>query len=880
MNTRGAWFMRDIPVIIWLITAVMISLIHPFFDSSRWLMVHLVALGGFTHSIMVWSMHFTNALLKTRDVETRRIQNLRLILLQSGMLAVFIGVPTTWWWLTIIGATIISGVILWHAVMLAYRLRIALPGRFRISVRYYIVAAAFLPIGALFGVLLARGLPGNWHGKLLVAHTMINLLGWVGLAILGTLVTLWPTMLRTKMADGAERASIRALPILATGLTTVVISPLVDLAWLGVVGVGCYLVGTGIVYVPIVQAAHGKAPHSFPTLSASAALLWLPIALVTLTIKILDDGWAALAQNYGVLTVMFLVGFALQMLFGALSHLIPVVIGGGPRPLKAGIAEINRLGTWRVVTANIAIALCLLPIPSLVRVVLSSIALVALALTLVFMLRGIFAMIRTKRAIANDDGGTRPSQDRKPIQTTTVSAPQVIASVAVITLGATLGVGLDPTAAGLGTTAPNSVAEPTVEPTGEVTEIDVTAADMRFFPAAVEVPAGNELVINLTNTDASEVHDLVLANGVSSGRLAPGESTTLEVGVIDEDLAGWCSIVGHRQMGMVFDVHVTGEPTDQTTEHEHDASDTATGPGAAADLDFLADWPEEFTGYDPVLDPAPSGTTHEYTFEMTEDPIEVAPGVEQVRWTFNGDSTGPTLRGKIGDTFKITLVNNGTMGHSIDFHASHLAPDEPMRTIAPGESLVYEFTAERAGVWMYHCGTAPMTAHIGAGMAGAVIIDPPDLDPVDQEFVITQSELYLAEPGADINVDKAMAADDDAVMFNGYVNQYVHNPLHVTTGERVRFWVADIGPNKPLSFHIVGGQFDTVYKEGTYLLHNGRGPLDPEDYDAGGSQALDLLPAQGGFVELDFPEAGHYTIVNHVMADAEHGAKGIVEVTE
>lgn len=174
----------------------------------------------------------------------------------------------------------------------------------------------------------------------------------------------------------------------------------------------------------------------------------------------------------------------------------------------------------------------------------------------------------------------------------------------------------------------------------------------------------------------------------------------------------------------------------------------------------------------------------------------------------------------------------------------------------------------------------PMTAHIGAGMAGAVIIDPPDLDPADQEFVITQSELYLGESGADINVDKALAADDDAVMFNGYVNQYVHNPLQVAMGERVRFWVADIGPNKPLSFHIVGGQFDTVYKEGTYLLYNGRGPLDPEDYHAGGSQALDLLPAQGGFVELDFPEAGHYTIVNHVMADAEHGATAIVEVTD
>lgn len=867
MNTRGAWFMRDIPVMIWLTMAVVVSLIHPFFDSARWLMVHLVALGGFTHSIMVWSVHFTNALLKTRDVESRRTQNIRLILLQLGMLAVFIGVPTTIWWLTILGAAVISGVILWHAVMLGYRLRIALPGRFRISVRYYIVAAAFLPVGAVLGVLLARGLPGDWHGKLLVAHTMINLLGWVGLAILGTLVTLWPTMLRTKMADGAERASTRALPVLATGLTAVALSPLVDLAWLGVVGIAVYLVGTGIVYQPIIHAARVKSPHSFPTLSAAAALVWLPIALVTLGVKILTDGWATLAQSYGVVTVMFLVGFALQMLFGALSHLVPVVIGRGPRPLKAGIAEINRLGTWRVVTANLAIVLCLLPVPSLVRVILSVIALVALALALVFIVRAIFVMIRTKRAMEYADDGVPTTPE--PMPTPSVSAPQVIASVAVIALGATVGVGLDPTAAGLGAPTPNTAAETQVEPTGEVTEIEVTAADMRFTPASIDVPAGNELIIHLTNTDESEVHDLVLANGVDSGRLAPGESTTIEVGVITEDLEGWCSIVGHRQMGMVFDVNALGVDSQE-----------AADSGVAAELDFFAAWPEDFEGYDPNLEPAPETTTHEYTFEVTEESIEVSPGVEQIRWTFNGDSTGPTLRGSIGDTFRITLVNSGTMGHSIDFHASHLAPDEPMRTIAPGESLVYEFTAERAGVWMYHCGTAPMTAHIGAGMAGAVIIDPPELDPVDHEFIISQSELYLGEAGEAIDVDKALSATSDAMMFNGYVNQYVDNPLQVATGDRVRFWVMNIGPNKPLSFHIVGGQFDTVYKEGTYFLRNGRGALDPADYDAGGAQALSLLPAQGGFVELNFPEAGHYTMVNHIMADAEHGAKGIVEVTD
>jgi nitrite reductase (NO-forming) len=42
---------------------------------------------------------------------------------------------------------------------------------------------------------------------------------------------------------------------------------------------------------------------------------------------------------------------------------------------------------------------------------------------------------------------------------------------------------------------------------------------------------------------------------------------------------------------------------------------------------------------------------------------------------------------------------------------------------------------------------------------------------------------------------------------------------------------------------------------------------------------LPLLPAQGGFVELSFPEPGRYPFVSHVMVDAERGAHGVVEVS-
>jgi nitrite reductase (NO-forming) len=164
---------------------------------------------------------------------------------------------------------------------------------------------------------------------------------------------------------------------------------------------------------------------------------------------------------------------------------------------------------------------------------------------------------------------------------------------------------------------------------------------------------------------------------------------------------------------------------------------------------------------------------------------------------------------------------------------------------------------------MYHCSTMPMLLHIGNGMYGAVIIDPPDLAPVAHEYVLVQSELYNGDFSA------MQKEQPEAVVFNGYVSQYVARPLAARPGERVRVWVLDAGPNRSSAFHIVGTQFDTVYREGHYELR----PSDP-----GGGQVLDLAPAEGGFVETVFPEAGHYPFVTHIMVDADRGARGMFSV--
>ena len=183
--------------------------------------------------------------------------------------------------------------------------------------------------------------------------------------------------------------------------------------------------------------------------------------------------------------------------------------------------------------------------------------------------------------------------------------------------------------------------------------------------------------------------------------------------------------------------------------------------------------------------------------------------------------------------FNVTLVNDGTMAHSIDFHACQVAPNVAMRRHPAGQSLVYQFKADYAGIWMYHCGTAPAIEHIANGMFGAVIIDPPNLAPVAHEYVMIQSELYLGPQGQPGDLAKMLADTPDAVVFNGYVNQYKFAPIKVDPGQRIRIWVLDAGPNDISSFHIVGTIFDTVFKEGHY-------ELQPGNPTGGGSQALDL----------------------------------------
>ncbi|AVV47907.1 nitrite reductase [Streptomyces sp. P3] len=836
-------------VAVWVVLALSAASIQQTLPVARWLAIHLFLLGAATTAIVVWSEHFAVAMLHARPPD-RRWSDARLAGVNIGTLGVLTGVWADRSVLTGVGCVLLIAAVGAHLTVLVRMGRGALGGRLAPIADYYRAAAAALVVGAVLGWLLATGKAGAEHySGLKLAHVHVTLLGWIGLPVLGTLFMLWPTVLGVRMAERTTRSARRVLVLTGGGLLTAVAGLSAGSRPAAACGVAFYAAG-----VAVAAQLFARTVHRRPAISAAAAWMlaaamgWLCVGVTVDLVLLAARPLAAVRDDIGSLLPVLLVGLVAQVLIGALTYLLPIVLSSGPKERASLRAVLERGWVARVGALNLGVALPALPLPHAFR---TAGMLLAGGAGTVFLALVVRVLVRGGRGLRRDaeQGGA----SRRPVLWGT-AAGTVLIVLAVLVANSGGDTGSE--ASGAGAHGAGS---------GITHTVAVTLADMRIRPARIEVTAGTALKLKITNTDTQR-HDLRVEDGPTTPMLAHGQTRTLELGPVTENREAWCTLPGHRAAGMTMDIVVTGAADGASAHDGH--SMTAT-KGAALDLsaDFTKGWKERTAD----LAPAPGGTVHKVELHAARATVEVAPRVKQQMWTFGGTAPGPTLHGKVGDVFEVTLVDDDPgMGHGIDFHAGSLAPDKPMRTIQPGERLVYRFRADRAGAWLYHCSTAPMLQHMGNGMYGAVIIDPPGLAKADHEYVLVSSELYLGTPGSAAQVAKMRQDMPDAWVFNGVANQYEQRPLKVRAGERARFWVIAAGPSDGIAFHIVGTVFDTVYKEGAYLLKPG---------GAGGSQVLDLATAQGGFVETTFPEAGHYAFVDHDMRHAEAGAHGMVEVS-
>jgi nitrite reductase (NO-forming) len=288
-------------------------------------------------------------------------------------------------------------------------------------------------------------------------------------------------------------------------------------------------------------------------------------------------------------------------------------------------------------------------------------------------------------------------------------------------------------------------------------------------------------------------------------------------------------------------------------------------------------------GYGAVVPQAMEGDTVEVKFDVTHRLVSISPTISFTAWTFGKTVPGPVLKLRQGQTVKFSMtdrsneptpamdmrVNSTPMQHSIDFHAAMVNPEDKYRSIQPGETIHFQWTANYPGVFMYHCGTPSVLLHMIYGMIGMVIVEPKGgyADKADHEYAIVQSEFYLRKEGKIYVPDTASAMKKQpiAVSFNGRIGQYIVHPLQAKAGERIRFYVMNDGPNNATNFHVIGTILDKVYLDGN--------PFN----ELRGMQSVYLGPASGAVLEFVLPEKGSYTFVDHSFADAEMGAKGVIK---
>ena len=263
----------------------------------------------------------------------------------------------------------------------------------------------------------------------------------------------------------------------------------------------------------------------------------------------------------------------------------------------------------------------------------------------------------------------------------------------------------------------------------------------------------------------------------------------------------------------------------------------------------------------------------------TEQKGTLASGVEYTFWTFGGTVPGPFLRVREGDTVQITLVNQTSAhnAHSIDLHAvTGPGGGATVTQVRPGEAGVFEWKAINPGLYVYHCATPHVPIHIANGMYGLILVEPAGgLPRVDREYYVMQGEFYTKgrtmTPGLQpFDADKARDERPEYVLFNGRMGALMdEGALTARTGETVRLYVGNGGPNLVSSFHVIGEIFDRVYPEaaiGGALRRNVQTTLVP----AGGAAIVEFT--------VDVP--GRFLLVDHSISRAmDKGALGSLVVS-
>lgn len=286
---------------------------------SWWGPLHAFLAGTVLLAVSGASQLFTITWSSTVPPASRTVLTQRWLLI-VGVGAVLLGVgfslPGLVW---LGGAATVAGLAL-LAWLIATAVRKSLLRRFDLSARFYLTGFAAGVLGVTLGTLMGAGAGGGSFPNLRLVHAHLNLVGLVGLTIVGTIPTLLPTTAYSRAVSGREAVvawwiALAGTVCIASGLG------LPQMVGVGIIGIAA---AATLILTGILARLRTEGRRKLTFLQVATGTLWLigwgfgQGVMVTRTGTMTHfSGWTG---------AVILAGVG-QVLAGSLAYLVPVLKG-------------------------------------------------------------------------------------------------------------------------------------------------------------------------------------------------------------------------------------------------------------------------------------------------------------------------------------------------------------------------------------------------------------------------------------------------------------------------------------------------------------------------------------------------------------------------
>ena len=337
-------------------------------SATPWLPIHLALTGGASTAIAGVMPFFVAALAAGRPAPARlRAAAVGLVASGAALVSVHGLAPGIAWLPPLGGVVYLAGI---GGTALAVRAagRAGLMVRRPVVTIGYTLALANVGIGATLGTLLVAGWTPALERLLALraAHAWTNLVGFVSLVVMATLLHFLPTVLGTRIT--ARRSAATA--ILATALGSPLVVAGFVTGWVALAGGGAVLTLVGaaalLVEARLTWRARGRWTsdpgwHLLTGVGLLAGVTWFAIGAVVASALVLAravgltgdaDAWQS-----SLVGVPLAVGWVVQVLVASWSHLLPAIGPGTPVDHAGQRIVLGRWARARLVALNAGAAL-------------------------------------------------------------------------------------------------------------------------------------------------------------------------------------------------------------------------------------------------------------------------------------------------------------------------------------------------------------------------------------------------------------------------------------------------------------------------------------------------------------------------------------------